>query len=389
MEIAHGWVFGPSDNTPPPVVRNADPRAILEDLVLHALRRPPCGVMFSGGRDSSAVLAIATHVARREGLADPIPITASFPAASRSQETDWQELVVSHLGINDWERFQFGDELDLIGPLAAPLLRRHGSIWSAMVHVDQPFLAFAAGGSLLTGEGGDEILGSEVHRIHPVAKVRRRKKISGMAEAKSMAYALAPARARIAHQRRHGMPQPSPWLKGEARDALRQGYASFERARLLSFSTSVRAMANTKGSTVLAHNREVLARHRDVELSSPILDHAFVGTLAGRAGFFGLGRRRDVLRLLVSDLLPDKVIARQTKAFFDQAFLGDRSRAFAESWTGEGLDSNLIDAEALRAEWLSERPSGLTFPLLQAAWLASQAAPSDHGGEARSSSAGG
>ncbi len=335
------------------------------------------------------ILAVATHVARREGLPDPIPITAAFPGASRSQETSWQELVISHLEIDDWQRFHFGDELDLIGPLAAPLLRAHGVIWSAMIHVDQPFLAFAAGGSLLTGEGGDEILGSEAHRIHPVARARRRKRISGLTEAKSVAYALAPPRLRIAHQRRQGRPQPSPWLRGQARDALRAGYASFERSRPLPFAASVRAVARARGSTLLARNRTVLAQHRDVMLSSPILDETFVGALAGQAGVFGLGRRREVLRLLVGDLLPDRVLARPTKAFFDQAFLGDRSRAFAESWSGRGLDDELVDATALRAEWLSERPSGLTFPLLQAAWLASQAVESSGGAAARSSGSGG
>ena len=388
MEIALGWVFGPADEALPPVLNGVDPRTALEDAVLPSLCRPPCGVMFSGGRDSSAVLALATHVARREGLPDPIPITADFPGASRSRETEWQELVVSYLEIDDWQRFQFGDELDLVGPLADPLLREHGVIWSAMVHVDQPFLDFVAGGSLLTGEGGDEILGSETHRVHPVARAKRRRRISDLTEAKSVAYALAPSRVRIAHQRRHGRPQPSPWLKGPARDALRDGYASFERARPLPFSASIRAAAKTRGSALLARNRSILAQHRDVELSSPILDDTFVGALAGRAGVFGLGKRRDVLRLLVADLLPDSVLARSTKAFFDQAFLGERSRAFAESWSGRGLDSDLIDAEAVRAEWLSERPSGLTFPLLQAAWLASQADESAQSGEVRSSSGG-
>ena len=60
----------------------ATPRAAFEAAILPGLRRSPCLVSFSGGRDSSAVLATATAVARREGLPLPVPITHRFPSAT-------------------------------------------------------------------------------------------------------------------------------------------------------------------------------------------------------------------------------------------------------------------------------------------------------------------
>ena len=57
---------------------------------------------FSGGRDSSAVLATATMVARKHGLNDPVPITLRCPAIEEADETASQELVIRHLGIEEW-----------------------------------------------------------------------------------------------------------------------------------------------------------------------------------------------------------------------------------------------------------------------------------------------
>jgi hypothetical protein len=158
LELASGLVFGdggrPADlplESPP-----VPPRAALERAVLPALRRPPCLVSFSGGRDSSAILAVATAVARREGLALPIPATNRFPTADGTLETEWQERVIAYLGIEDWIRRDLTDELDCVGPVATRVLRRHGVLWPCNTHFHDPLFEAAAGGSVLTGIGGDE-----------------------------------------------------------------------------------------------------------------------------------------------------------------------------------------------------------------------------------------
>ena len=97
IEIASGLVLGNTQPLEP--ARAADPRAAMERALLAPLRRGPCLVSFSGGRDSSAVLAVATAVARREGLQPPIPATLRFPSAADSAETEWQEGVIAHLGL--------------------------------------------------------------------------------------------------------------------------------------------------------------------------------------------------------------------------------------------------------------------------------------------------
>ena len=69
LEVATGAPLGADPAAPSlPMPRPGGPVAALEHSVLGALLRPPCVVSFSGGRDSSAALAVATRVARQQGI---------------------------------------------------------------------------------------------------------------------------------------------------------------------------------------------------------------------------------------------------------------------------------------------------------------------------------
>ena len=105
---------------------------------------------FSGGRDSSVVLAIATHVARRDGLPEPVPITRTFPGIDEAEESVWQEHVVRHLGLGDWQRLVLHDEVDAVGPLRAARLREHGVLWPPNLAADVPMADVVRGGSCST-----------------------------------------------------------------------------------------------------------------------------------------------------------------------------------------------------------------------------------------------
>src|SRR5580704_11246647 len=64
METACGWVTGGSSGSVPGgAVLSRSPLEGLENAILPALVRAPCVVEFSGGRDSSVVLAVACRVA--------------------------------------------------------------------------------------------------------------------------------------------------------------------------------------------------------------------------------------------------------------------------------------------------------------------------------------
>jgi len=373
-EIAWGYVFGHFTSAhvqQPPI----EPRTALERAVMPALLRPPCGVAFSGGRDSSTVLAVATHVARREGLPDPIPLTRVFPAAPETDEREWQDAVVRHLGLREWSRLVINDELDLLGSFARSRLLEHGVLWPPMLHADVPLLKLLGGGSLIDGEGGDEVLGIRAHRVAPVTSILRSTRPVRWPRVSAAVEALAPAPIRSQLSRRRSRQYPLTWLREPARAALVRMMGSAESERPLSFAASVRLVPNRRSQVLMAANRSTVGQSFDVVISSPLLDLGVVDALAFDGGRLGRAGRTGVLRAMVADLLPDVVLARTSKATFGEAYMGRPTQEFAEKWDGEGLDETLVDPDELRRLWQSESRIGLTAALLQAAWLGSQSGP--------------
>lgn len=173
FEVATGWTYGllPDVPMPPEVVA---PRQALDDVLRPALESGPCFVTFSGGRDSSAVLAAATDLARREGHAEPIPVTRVYPDIPETDEADWQRTVVDHLRLTNWVRLNFrAGESDLLGDAAKAGLRRRGLLWPPALHAHDVVFQEVGPGSLITGEGGDAVLGMQ--RVTPLVLFRRRR----------------------------------------------------------------------------------------------------------------------------------------------------------------------------------------------------------------------
>jgi asparagine synthase (glutamine-hydrolysing) len=369
MEIVVGLPLGHIGTLAAPADPTATPRQALEQVVRGALMRPPCGVAFSGGRDSSAVLAVATHVARREGLPEPVAVTKVFPNAPRTDERDWQEAVVRHLKLREWQRLTIDDELDLVGPLAAERLVAHGVVWSPTIHGDAPMVEVLRGGTLIDGEGGDEVLGVAQHRIAPVTRLLRAPRPLQWPRIRSALGALAPATLRARRVGSARSVEAFSWLRPRGRDLLVEALQFAEIAKPLPFSASVRMVPRRRTQVFSLHNRRVLARKAGVDVQCPLLDAAVAHALARDGGRLGRGDRTTVLRALVPDLLPDAVLARTTKAEFGGAYMNRHTRDFAESWTGDGVDHELVDADELRRLWLTETRIAPTAALLQAAWL--------------------
>ncbi|MGH1561886.1 asparagine synthase-related protein [Mumia sp. DW29H23] len=359
---------------------SAGPREVLEGLLTEVLGRGRCFVLFSGGRDSSALLAVATAVARRTGADDPVPVIGRYPREQHpdAYEEPWQDLVLDHLGIGERIVLDLDDDVRVLGARARGALLRHGALWPASVQSQEPFFSpLPDGARLLTGEGGDQAF--LPRRITPLALLLKHHRRPDRALLGEIAASLAPAARQVRRQ-----PPPS-WLRGEAVEAHRDAWTAFVREPW-GWDRQTRRMYTSRAETVPLVNLASSAAEHGVALSHPFTDRGFLDALASAGGRWGYAGRTDVMRRLFSDVLPDAVLSRRTKAWFNSARWGEEERAFAERWTGSGIDPRYVDAEALRAQWLEPRQNQATYHLLQVAWVAAQRGdrrPAGDGGEER------
>jgi Asparagine synthase len=331
------------------------PVEALEQAVLEAMAGgAPVYVAYSGGRDSALVLAAAVAAARRHGLPQPVPLTVRLPGVPSAQEDDWQERTVAHLGLRDWQKVVVTDELDLLGPLAREVLERHGLYWPANAHFIAFLLRRVEGGTLLTGDGGDDLF--DWWRWQRAADLLARRARGRPRDAATVAVALGPAwLRRRAAARRQGDAARLPWLtpraRGEYATALTRAAEVPRR-----WDRHLAWVAGRRAVTVATAVLERMAEDAGAHVGSPLLAPGF---LAARA--------------LFGDLLPDDVLGRRDKASFGPVFFGAASRRFAEAWDGIGVDTAIVDPKALRSTWLAENPHWQSSNLIHHCWLASSA----------------
>jgi asparagine synthase (glutamine-hydrolysing) len=364
LELVSGLVFGTEPDGRGSRSSSAAARSALEAAVLPALRRPPCLVSFSGGRDSSCVLAVGVAVAREQGLPLPIPVTLRFRPGTEADESDWQELVVASLGLTNWLRLELGDDLDVVGPVATRALRRHGLLWPFNAYLHLPLLEAARGGSLLTGIGGDELFDSRVSRVRALLAGRVKPVPRDLLR---LGLALGPERLRRAVARRR-CPLSLRWLRPAAQHELVRAWAAESAQQPHRLAARADWLPRLRSLRLCARSLETMAAAEDVLLAHPLEEPSLAASVfltpelayADRAGR---------LRAILGDLLPDEVYLRSTKAAVNRALWGPHARELVGDWTGEGVDGELVDADALRSVWADDAPDGRSFLLLQAIWL--------------------
>ncbi|MCM3660786.1 asparagine synthase C-terminal domain-containing protein [Georgenia satyanarayanai] len=363
----------PEASTVPVVVEHTGlgARATLEAILLDALSTPPCHVLFSGGRDSSALLALTVRLARRHGLAEPVAVTVRHPAAPESDETAWQELVLEHLDLHDHLVLDFDGEQRLLGEVATAALRRHGPVWPEAVQLHGAVYRHLDPGVVISGEGGDAVLDGQrmgaVRDALALTRPRRRYLRHGLRAARPNVLRRRDVRAQAASI-------SPPWLRPAAaaeyltrvttlaQEPLRWDRATREALRSRPMAV---AMANVDAGIAEYGSRPV----------TPFADLRFVDALAAEAGPLGWGDRTAIFRRLFHDVLPDRVLSRRSKASFNSTRWGPEERAFARAWEGAGLDPDWVDPAALRAAWLEEDPHPAADFLLHLAWAQAHGIP--------------
>lgn len=371
LERAAGTLLGRDPAAPVRLEASREsPLEALEGLLREALTRPPCVVAFSGGRDSSALLAVAADVARREGLEPPIPLTQLFRAFPDSHEGEWQQLVLEHLGLTA-EVHEVHGELDLLGPVARAVLHEHGPVTPPWIYMQRPLLEAASGGWLVTGYGGDDVFGE--WRWTRQARILGGLARLSAADVPALANAALPRplRARVAGMRGVRAASSRPWLLPEAYRAFERQRAADEASEPITWPRRLAWWVRGREVTTYLERYGALAAASGTAALHPFATRRFLAAMAGAGGRWGPGSRTEVMRAMFGRLLPDAVNARSTKADFTRAVFGEDSRAFARRWDGGGVDRRLVDPDVLRAEWARPMPDARTAGLLHDAWLAS------------------
>jgi asparagine synthetase B (glutamine-hydrolysing) len=327
------------------------------------VRTAPCCVAFSGGRDSSLVLAAAVRAAHEEGVPAPLALTHRFPEIDATREDEWQELVLDHLGVE--QRIFEAEDLDLVGSVAGSELLRRGVLFPPNIHLLTPLLRAARGGTLLIGIGGDEFLGDQrFEQLNNMLAGRRR---PSLRDAPRLGVALLPPgpRGRVLRHLQH---PTRPWLQPAARRPVRLLEAG-AAAVPVRFDHAIVRTARARYLEVAYQSARSVGAAAGVAVEAPLFDVRFLFALARAGGARGWGSRAATMHAVAGDMLPDKLLARRSKAIFDRVFVGEAAQRFADEWSGEGLDPAIVDGEALRRAWRECDQPFRTATLMQLAWL--------------------
>jgi asparagine synthase (glutamine-hydrolysing) len=165
-----------------------------------------------------------------------------------------------------------------------------------------------------------------------------------------------------------------PWLRPAAEKRALALLRTRQAAVPVRCNHAITAQSTHRCFTGAAGTFRALGEALGTTTDQPQLRPGVVESFAGACGWRGFANLRGILEQLAGDLLPADLLVERPAPHAIGVFFGARSREFATSWTGGGLDESIVDVDTLRQNWLSDRPDPRTACLLQYAWLTEQLA---------------
>lgn len=373
LEVACGTMIGFDLDVAPLDRDEHDGRSFvsaLSDALLGHLQGGPCFVAFSGGRDSSGILALAVSLARRHGLPLPVPITERYEGVDDADEREWQELVIGHLAIDDWEVISTTGDSDLLSDSARSFVHAQGLLYPANTYLNIDLAAAARGGTLLTGIGGDELFESPANPVLQMWKYWHR---PGRRHVRALSL-LKPG----AEQRRFAqlVLDRAHWLTPTAVDQVLERLMADRKSPR--WDTGLRTWVTDRYYGGLMTALASLGAHTGSVVAAPILERRVLAAAASQQGAGGFESRTQAMEQTFGHVLPPEVSARQSKAVFDAVVRSDTTSAFAANWDGSGIATDVVDVDRLlRAVAEPPVPAGASLLLQQAAFGVDVPAPGE------------
>jgi asparagine synthetase B (glutamine-hydrolysing) len=346
---------------------------VLVDAITEQLTDQPVYVEFSGGCDSSLVLSAALKSCRDAQHAPPIPITFRYPLIPETNETVYQEAVFEYLGINNGRVFEITNEFDLLGPSARNGLKAFGLVCPALPLVRADLMRQLEPGLVLSGEGGDESLGPR-RAGGAVRAVRALKRGRLRGFAGNVMTSLMPLPLRR-HWIRRGSDLSLEWISPQEHERYNAEIVEWWTAEPLRPSRFAEFYLTRPGTQVTVHQVGEVMRWCGHRYGAPLMEQHFVHAVGDLTPLTKLQDRRRILNHHFTSNLPEVVLNRIDKKFFQAAFFNTYAKEFARSWSGQ-ISDDCIDGAKLKAHWLQDDSNNVwspTFLLLQKAWLESQA----------------
>ena len=206
---------------------------------------------------------LAAHLSRKHGLPPPVAVTNVIPGDAAASEDEWQESVIGHLGIADWERIRFTHELDVVGPIATPLLQRFGPYFPFNGHFLFPGMQSGRGGTYLSGVGGDELFDSgETDRLSLILTRQVRPNRHDLV---MLARRVQPLPLRI--RRRHWIDRPGAVAPARGRTAVssRSGKYRGNATCLVLESAAARRLAGSQPGSRRANDAGIRPAQRNFQ----------------------------------------------------------------------------------------------------------------------------
>jgi asparagine synthase (glutamine-hydrolysing) len=332
----------------PRLGREASLDEALSNVIEPALASGRCFVAFSGGRESSWLLAVATAAARSRGFPDPVPLTFRFPESTPARSHENQERVVSHLGLGDWEHIHIDDDFEMLGSYARRALLGAGILFPSTLFVFLPMLDRTDGGWLLAGGGlADFFLYWRWAGLADVLARRRRPRKRDLRDL----IELGARRSRTLPDSRRATTMP--WLRERAAQEFDELARRRARHVPLGFESAIREQRTHRCHLGTERSLIALGESVGAHLMMPFRDDRFMAAFASAGGRRGFGNRMSTMERGVGHLLPPELRRRSDGRHPRQPYFGNASSEFVERWSGLGLDADVVNPDQLRATWAS------------------------------------